>query len=52
MIPPPAVAQAEMMTYVCQFIEEAKSHANNRRKMIYFILVLIVKIKLRGWILK
>jgi hypothetical protein len=37
---------------VRQFVEEAKRHANMQNKMIYFILVLTVKTKLRGRMLK
>jgi hypothetical protein len=37
---------------VHQFVEEAKRHANRQNKKIYFILVLTVKTKLRGRILK
>jgi hypothetical protein len=37
---------------VRQFIEEAKRHTTARMKIIYFVLVLTVKTKLRGRILK
>jgi hypothetical protein len=36
----------------CHIVEEAMRHANRQKRLIYFILVLIVKTKLYGRILK